>query len=73
MLEAHRSRQRKRRNPEQFESLPDEAQNVSKKQKRSHISEPQYPPAFWDNLSRVDLTKRALRELDRRNKQATST
>ena len=73
MLEAHLSHPRKHRNQEQFASTPAEAQHVSKKQKRSHTSEPQYPPAFWDNLSKVDLTKRALRELDRRNKQAAST
>jgi hypothetical protein len=27
----------------------------------------QYPPEFWDRLSRVPLTQRALEELDRRN------
>jgi hypothetical protein len=26
-----------------------------------------FPPEFWDNLSKVWLTRRALRELDRRN------
>jgi hypothetical protein len=26
-----------------------------------------FPPQFWDNLSKVWLTRRALRELDRRN------
>jgi hypothetical protein len=26
-----------------------------------------FPPEFWNNLSRVPLTRRALRELDRRN------
>ncbi|KAK3338037.1 hypothetical protein B0H65DRAFT_542475 [Neurospora tetraspora] len=26
-----------------------------------------FPPEFWDNLSKVPLTRRALRELDRRN------
>ncbi|KAJ8132966.1 hypothetical protein O1611_g654 [Lasiodiplodia mahajangana] len=29
----------------------------------------QLPPAFWDNLSELPLTKNALRELDRRNTQ----
>ncbi len=28
---------------------------------------PNFPPEFWDNLSKVWLTRRALRELDRRN------
>jgi hypothetical protein len=73
MLEAHLPHPRKRRIPEQFASLPAEAQHVSKKQKRGHISDTQYPPTFWDNLSKVDLTKRALRELDHSNKQAAST
>ncbi|KAK4234922.1 hypothetical protein C8A03DRAFT_46836 [Achaetomium macrosporum] len=27
-----------------------------------------FPPEFWDNLSKVPLTRRALRELDRRNR-----
>ncbi|KAH6628901.1 hypothetical protein F5144DRAFT_580431 [Chaetomium tenue] len=26
-----------------------------------------FPPEFWDNLSKVPLTRRALREVDRRN------
>ncbi|KAA6412265.1 MAG: hypothetical protein FRX48_04417 [Lasallia pustulata] len=46
-------------------------QHVSKRRKRSHPSEFQLPPAFWDNLSKIDLTKAALEELDRRNTQAT--
>ncbi|KAI0972789.1 hypothetical protein F4678DRAFT_478635 [Xylaria arbuscula] len=29
----------------------------------------QLPPAFWDNVSEVPLTKNALREIDRRNTQ----
>lgn len=29
-------------------------------------------PAFWDNLAKVWLTRRALKELDRRNAQAAS-
>lgn len=28
---------------------------------------PQRPPEFWDNLSKLWLTRKALRELDRRN------
>ncbi|KAF2105227.1 hypothetical protein BDV96DRAFT_509744 [Lophiotrema nucula] len=43
---------------------------VSKRQKLSHPSESQPPAAFWDNLSKIWLTKRALKELDRRNTQA---
>lgn len=45
---------------------------VSKKQRLSPPSGSQTPPAFWDNLSKIWLTKRALRELDRRNIQTAS-
>ncbi|KAB5572199.1 hypothetical protein GE09DRAFT_1170465 [Coniochaeta sp. 2T2.1] len=31
-----------------------------------------FPPEFWDGLSRVPLTRRALRELDRRNNAQTA-
>ncbi|MCJ1381926.1 hypothetical protein MMC17_005038 [Xylographa soralifera] len=63
--------QRKHRTSEQLMSLQNKgSQHVSKKQKRSHSNGFQYPPAFWDNLSKIDLTKRALKELDRRNAQA---
>ncbi|GAP89469.1 hypothetical protein SAMD00023353_4001120 [Rosellinia necatrix] len=34
---------------------------------RHHHHRPNFPPQFWDNLSKVWLTPRALRELDRRN------
>ena len=43
---------------------------ASKRQKGSyHLDGSQPPPAFWDNLSKIWLTKGALRELDRRNAQ----
>ena len=45
-------------------------QHASKRQKHCHPDRTQIPPAFWDNLSKIDLTKRALKELDRRNTQA---
>lgn len=32
-----------------------------------------YPPAFYDNLSKIWLTKEALKGLDRRNTQATAS
>ena len=44
--------------------------HISKKQKKSHNNGSQFPPAFWDNLSKIYLTRRALKELDRRNSQA---
>lgn len=36
----------------------------------SYTSKNHPPPAFWDRLSKIWLTKSALRELDRRNSQA---
>ena len=50
--------------------------SISLKYKRQKIEYPEdniLPPAFWDNLSVVPLTKRALRELDRRNNLRTLT
>ncbi|KAI1318801.1 hypothetical protein F5Y16DRAFT_391561 [Xylariaceae sp. FL0255] len=41
-----------------------------KKQKLTHPIRP--PPAFWDNLSEIPLTRSALRELDRRSAAASS-
>src|SRR5579871_2043811 len=38
----------------------------AKRQKRSRRSQNKTPPEFWDNLSRVPLCPRALREFDRR-------
>ncbi|CRG92847.1 hypothetical protein PISL3812_09918 [Talaromyces islandicus] len=63
-------RSRKRHHSEQFslEASPGPAQ---KKQKVDHPSDSQPPPAFWDNLSQVWLTHNALRELDRRNSEAS--
>lgn len=43
-----------------------------KNRKIEHPSGSLLPPAFWDNLSEFWLTSNALRELDRRNKQATA-
>lgn len=75
MLESRNSNLRKRQRGEQQPSqLHGKAQPLLKRQKLSHhIYEAQSPPppAFWDNLSQLWLTKRALRELDRRNAQAT--
>ena len=68
MLEPQLSSSRKRQRPEPLQ--PNEtSQPVSKKQRFSHPSGSQPPAAFWDNLSKIWLTKRALKELDRRNAQ----
>ncbi|KAF2013444.1 hypothetical protein BU24DRAFT_394246 [Aaosphaeria arxii CBS 175.79] len=39
----------------------------------SNLNNPLTPPAFWDNLPTVYLTKRALRELNRRNVEAAQS
>lgn len=62
---------RKRRHSER--SLPQQnkcPQHISKKQKRIHPSGSQFPSTFWDNLSTIDLTTRALKELNQRNTRA---
>lgn len=61
---------RKRRNS-------DDSNNVNATAKRTKFTAVQntsnHPPKFWDNLSKVWLTPRALRELDRRNDTNSST
>lgn len=42
-----------------------------KRQKPTHPERP--PPAFWDNLSKIPLTRAALEELDRRNAESASS
>jgi hypothetical protein len=66
---------RKRQSTEQD---PIELENSSHPpSERQKVDHPAYEvafqqlPAFWDNLSQISLTKRALRELDRRNAQST--
>ena len=46
-----------------------EPSHLTPKKRRLSDSQPQ--AAFWDRLSKIWLTKRALRELDRRNSQST--
>ena len=70
MLEVQLSNSRKHRSSEQSTPQNKTLEHVSKRQKRSHTSGTQLPPAFWDNLSKIDLSKRALEELDRRNSQS---
>ena len=65
-----RKRQRVERDPSQ---LNGKSQPLLKRQKLNHSiyeAQSQPPVAFWDNLSKLWLTKRALRELNRRNTQA---
>jgi hypothetical protein len=49
------------------------AQPILKKQRVSHSSGSETSAAFWDDLSKVWLTRRALREHDRRSTQAAPT
>lgn len=46
----------------------DQQQHRTKKGKKAHT--PSYPPRFWDTLSRVPLSRRALQEFDRRTETA---
>jgi len=70
MPEAQLSDSRKRHRSEQCPlQLNGTSQPLSKKRRLSHPSGSQPAAAFWDNLSKIWLTKRALRELDRRNTQ----
>lgn len=64
MPKAQLSNQHKPRNPEPLTPQQNKfSPHISKKKKRSHPS--QLLPAFCDNLFKIDLTKRALEELDR--------
>jgi hypothetical protein len=43
------------------------SQHLLKRQKPNHPRGSKPPAAFWDNLSKIWLTRRALEEFDRRN------
>lgn len=65
---------RKRQLSEQCPLQPNgTVQAASKKQRLSYPSGPQPPSAFWDNLSKIWLTKHALKELNRRNTEIASS
>src|SRR4051812_28424773 len=50
------------------DDLPHERRPSKKAKTRGGLHEPSnFPPEFWDKLSKVPLTHRALRERDRRN------
>ncbi|KAF2844171.1 hypothetical protein T440DRAFT_523705 [Plenodomus tracheiphilus IPT5] len=63
------TRPRKRQCPDPPEQTGT-SQPLSKKQRLNHTGGSRPAPAFWDNLTKLWLTKRALEELDRRNSQA---
>lgn len=71
MLESSLSTPRKCARSEQYRDQQSEALLSTKRRKTSPSSEP--PPAFWDNLSKIWLTRGALKELDRRNSQASQS
>lgn len=63
------SHQRKRQRNEHFPLLPNGVTQPQAKRLKldSQSAEPPSPSLFWDSLSKIWLTKRALIELDRRN------
>jgi hypothetical protein len=65
MSESCSSRKRKRTDQD---TLHQTRTMRSKRQKLNEYPASQLPPAFWDNLFKTWLTKRALRELNRRNR-----
>jgi hypothetical protein len=67
LRESGRSRIHLEQPPPQESSQP-----LLKRQKPNHPTGSQTPAAFWDNLSKIWLTRRALEELDRRNTRPTS-
>jgi len=70
MSESQSPNPRKRQRTEPSLQRNETLRPASKRQKRSyHLDESHPPPVFWDNLSKIWLTKDALRELDRRNAQ----
>lgn len=54
-----------RKRPRENDTQADRS-NVKRAKSDRHCLD-NHPPAFWDSLSKVFLTRRALRELDRRN------
>jgi len=70
MSETRGSNVKKRRCPEQHPSQANATSQPQAKRPKLNHSQSQAPAAFWDSLSKLWLTKRALKELDRRNAQS---
>jgi hypothetical protein len=69
VLEEAKSRKRPR-SSQKPEDLEPEPEPIAKKQKSYSESRAQprhRPPSYWDTLSKIRLTRGALREFDRRN------
>lgn len=64
------SRKRRRSHQHSTEVEEGTAQTTSKRRKVIYTADPQQPAAYWDNLSEIPLTRRALTEHNRRNSQA---
>ena len=56
----------------QRKQLRDEDEQPQSMKRRKAAFSSGYPPQFWDTLSKVRLTRRALREIDRRSAQSRS-
>ena len=70
MSESQSPNPRKRQRTEPSLQRNEISRPASKRQKCSyHFDGSHPPPVFWDTLSKIWLTKDALRELDRRNAQ----
>lgn len=72
MVDTEQPNSRKRRRSS-VESATDNQLPAAKKSKvaqSTKTEDPHRPPGYWDTLSKVWLTRGALREFDRRNDQA---
>ncbi|KAK0822641.1 hypothetical protein LTR73_009167 [Friedmanniomyces endolithicus] len=65
MLAQEEQRQRKRGR----DQLASEECSTLVRAKRQKRGSDNYPPAVWDNLSKITLTRKALREFDRRTRE----
>jgi hypothetical protein len=69
-----RSPNRKRKRPDEAAPTAEQQpQPSAKRQRTSRQSRSRTPPEFWDNLSRVPLCRRALREFNRRAVQLAAS
>ena len=75
MPQSQLSNPRKLQRTEQYAvQLNGTSQSRLKRQNLNHpITGSQPPAAFWDNLVKIWLTERALRELNQRNRQPASS
>lgn len=71
-LELSNPRKRQRTEPCTLQ-LNGTSQTQLKKQRLKHPTTVSQLPAFWENLSKIWLTKQALKELNRRNRHPASS